>query len=129
MTKSIARKRNVRWTERSPANYQARLALDFITLLEERMASIPMNRKDLAEKLGVTQGAVSQKLNNPDNLELKTIIAYAKAVGMDVAIVPYRHNGSDTDGPVNAELFAMSWEKLGKPKSFLAWKSITNEGN
>lgn len=108
------------WTNTSVEDFQSRITFDFIAQLEDRMAALPMKQRELADKLGVTESAVSQKLNNPDNLELKTIIAYSRALGMKVAVVPYDDDDADnTNGPVNSEIFTESWIRQGKPKSFL----------
>lgn len=123
------RKRND-WTNESPENFRARIALDFIALLEDRMEALPMKKKELAEKLDVTQAAVSQKLNNPYNLELKTIVDYARTVGLKVAIVPYDDGDPDnTNGPVNGELFALAWNLVGKPLNYRDWKRIERLAN
>jgi transcriptional regulator with XRE-family HTH domain len=125
MTKT-SRKRGGHWTNASIEDYQSRITFDFIAQLEDRMESLPMKQKELADVLGVSSSAVSQKLNNPDNLELKTIIAYSQALGLKVALVSYDDNDPDNDnGPVNSEIFNICWEKMGKPSSFLALNTAT----
>ncbi len=108
------------WTNNGVENFQARITLDFVTQLEDRIEILPdMTKSKLAEKLGVTPGAVSQKLNSPDNLELKTITTYSRALGAKVAIVLYDDGDHDNNnGPVNSEIFAACWEKQGKPTDF-----------
>lgn len=120
MKRQLLRKnKGTHWTNRSVEDFQFRIAFDFIAQLENRMKIVPLNRTDLAKRLGVTPGAVSQKFNNPHNLELKTIIGYARALSLKVALVAYSDNDPDNDrGPINSEIFNVCWEKAGNPKSF-----------
>lgn len=123
MTKQAKKKRSIgHWSERSPKDLRAKIAIDFISQLEDRMESAPtpIKRKELAEKLQVTQSAVSQKLNNPDNLELNTIAVYAQALGANATVIVY----DKTANPVNPELFVLCWKEMGKPTNFLEWQNI-----
>jgi transcriptional regulator with XRE-family HTH domain len=75
----------------------------------------------LAGKLGVSEGRVSQVLNNPGNLTLKKIVEYARALGRKVSIVAYNDGDPDNrDGPVDAEIFATCWANAGKPTDHFA---------
>jgi transcriptional regulator with XRE-family HTH domain len=83
------------------------------------MEAIPITQGALARKLGVSEGAVSQMLNNPQNLTLKTIVAYARALGIKVSLVAYDDNDPLNErGPVNSEIFSICWENAGKPPDF-----------
>jgi transcriptional regulator with XRE-family HTH domain len=109
------------WTERSTENFLSRITFDFIAQLEEKMESIPLTQSELAEKLNVTEGRVSQILNNRSNLTLKNIIKYARALGMKVAVVAYEDGDPDnTRGLVNSEIFSICWEKQGKPADYFS---------
>jgi transcriptional regulator with XRE-family HTH domain len=107
------------WTERSVDDFVHRISSDFVVQLEERIEDDKLTQKDVAERLGVTGGAVSQTLNSPGNLELKTMVQYARAVGMKLAVVAYDDNDPRNEkGPIISEIFAKCWERLGKPQDF-----------
>jgi transcriptional regulator with XRE-family HTH domain len=113
------------WTARSIRDYLFRIAADFIAQLENKMDSIPISQDELADRLGVTKGRVSQWINHPGNISLAKMIEYAKAVGMKVSVVAYEDDDPENEkGPVDAEIFRMCWEQLGKPRDFWAIQSI-----
>ena len=110
---------NKHWTENSVIDYQSRITFDFLAQLEQQMDVLPLSQAELARKLGVGESAVSQILNNPANLELKTIIKYSRALGLKVAVVAYNdHDPGNERGPVNSEIFTLCWERQGKPVDF-----------
>jgi len=113
------------WTERSIKDYLFRIAADFIAQLERRMESIPVSQDELAKKLGVTKGRVSQVLNHPGNITLGKIIEYARTLSMKVSIVAYEDNDQENKrGPINPEVFRICWEKCGKPRDLWAFEEI-----
>lgn len=119
---------NKHWTEKSTENFLSRITFDFIAQLEQKMESIPLTQLELANKLNVTEGRVSQILNNPSNLTLKNIIKYARALGMKIAIVAYEDGDPDnTRGLVNSEIFSICWEKQGKPADFFSLEEPTQQ--
>lgn len=112
---------NTHWTEESPKRYAFRIAADFVRFIEETMdaAPTPIKQSDLAAALGVTEGSVSQSLNNPGNMTLQKIVAYARAVKRKVAIVGYDDGDPENvNGPVNAGVFAQCWEMCDRPRDF-----------
>jgi transcriptional regulator with XRE-family HTH domain len=102
------------WTDRSPDDFRHSIAADFLMFLERSMGD-SCTQAALAKKLGVTEGRVSQVLNNPDSLSLKNIVLYARAVGAKVALVGY-YDG-EGQAPVPAEIFAKCWERMGRPRN------------
>lgn len=105
------------WTEASLDDYKSRLTFDFLDQLSGFMEAGPINQKGLAEKLGIGESAVSQILNNPNNLTLKTIIKYARALGLKVSLLAYDDNDPDnTRGPIGADVFNECWVRQGKPR-------------
>jgi len=107
---------NAHWTSGSIEAFIHRIAFDFIAQLDKKMESLPLNQAELAKTLGVSEGAVSQVLNDCRNPNLKTIVKYARALGMKVAIVAYDDDDPENrHGPVGSEIFAACWEKSGKP--------------
>ena len=95
-----------------------------------RWKSLPISQDELAKRLGVTKGRVSQLINHPGNISLAKMIEYAKALGMKVSIVAYEDNDSENKkGPIDSEIFRICWEQLGKPRDFWAMQDIVTTKN
>lgn len=116
--------RTTHWTEANVAAFIQKVTFDFITQLEKKMESDPdLNQSVLARKLKVSEGAVSQILNNPRNLTLKTMVRYARALGMKLALVAYDDGDPDNSrGPINSDIFRLCWERAEKPRTFRAFQ-------
>src|ERR1017187_10441077 len=109
------------WTERSIEDFLYRVSFDFVQQIEELMKPSGTSQTELAKRLGVTEGRVSQVLNNPGNLTLRKVIEYARALQKKIAIVVYDDGDPDNaNGPINAEIFARCWDRSGKPSDFFA---------
>jgi transcriptional regulator with XRE-family HTH domain len=108
------------WTESNVENFLSKIRFDFITQIDKKIDALEgFTQADLAKKLNTTEGYVSQVLNNPPNLTLRSIVNFARAVGLKVAIVAYDDNDPDNNrGLVNAEIFSSCWEKQGRPIDF-----------
>lgn len=124
------------WTEKSVEDFVHRISFDFITQLAKRLESSPLSRADLANKLGVSKGRISQIMNNPGNLTLKRAVAYARALGMKVSVVAYDDNDpNNSNGPISSEIFSICWENQNQPRDFdtasrsaaLSETALTNE--
>ena len=110
---------NSHWTDDSAKAFLFRIAFDFVTQLERMMDAEGVNASELAKRLGVSKGRVSQIMNNPGNLTLKTIVDWSRALGVKVAIVAYGDGDPGNDkGPVNPQIFARCWERAGRPTDF-----------
>lgn len=59
----------------------ADLAGQVMRLLEQALDASGLEQKDLAEKLGVTQGRVSQVLNGDGNMRVAAVARYLRALG------------------------------------------------
>ncbi len=113
------------WTEKSAEDFAHRLAFDFVAQVEDRLDRLPMKQSELAHKLGVSEGAVSKLLNNPQNLTIRTIANYARALGMKASIVAYDDGDTaNLNGPINPGVFSACWEKFGKPRDLLAFQEL-----
>jgi transcriptional regulator with XRE-family HTH domain len=109
------------WTEKSTDDFIYRIAADFIRQIETAMESAGVNQAELAKRLKVSEGRVSQVLNNPGNLTLKKIVEYVRALGRKVAIVEYNDaDPKNLNGPINSEIFAKCWIMAGMPGDFFA---------
>ena len=104
-----------------------RITSDFIGQVAQRLEGSKMSQAELASKLGVTESEVSQVLNlNRVNLTFKTMVRYAHAAGMKVAVVAYDDgDANNQNGPVGSEIFSLSWEKLGRPRDIWSVNEAT----
>jgi transcriptional regulator with XRE-family HTH domain len=104
------------WTQRSTADFVYNISSNFVAQLETRMEDMPMSKTELAERIGKTNGRVSQVFNDPGNLSLRVIVEYARALGMKVGIIAYDDGDpGNNNGPINPDVFVASWEKVGRP--------------
>ena len=116
--------KNQHYTASSTEDYVNRLSFDFITQLAKRMDALGLNQTTLGRKLKLTSGRVSQIFNNPGNLTLNKMTEYARAVGMKISVVAYDDGDPNNErGPVTSEIFALCWEKYGKPHDFEPFNS------
>ena len=112
------------WTAEGANAFAHKLAFDFIAQIENRLQELELSQNELARKLGVSEGAVSQMLNNPQNLTLKTIAKYACALGIKTAIVAYDDGDpSNERGLINSGIFGTCWERAGKPRDIWSLKA------
>ena len=76
------------WLLDEPLNAEERSwdhAMDISASVHHRMAELGMNGKELAVRLGVTPGRVSQILKGDENLTLKTLARLEEAQGFDLS--------------------------------------------
>lgn len=66
---------------RSRGYWMAQIQLDLFKHVEEYMVKNNLNRSQLAEKLGVTKGYISQVLNGEFNHRIATFVDLALAIG------------------------------------------------
>lgn len=106
------------YTNESDDAFVNRITFDFIAQVANRLETSQTKQNELAEKLNLSEGAVSQVLNlGRMNLTLKTMVRYARALGMKVAVVAYDdHDPHNENGPIGSEIFGLAWEKIGKPR-------------
>ena len=64
----------------------ADLAGQVMRLLEQALAASGLEQKDLAEKLGVTQGRVSQVFHGDGNMKIAAVARYLRALGYETSI-------------------------------------------
>ena len=81
----------------------ARLALSVTAVLDEAMQRSGLPQRELAERLGLTEGAVSQVLNGDGNLRIATVGRYLRAAGFQCQLALERVSESvlspDVDEP------------------------------
>ena len=110
---------NTHWTARSTEDFVYRISSDFALQIEDKMDRDGISQSHLARSLGVTDGRVSQVLNNPGNLTLKKMVEYATSLGMKVSIVAYEDGDPENHrGPIHAQIFNACWMRAGRPNNF-----------
>lgn len=110
---------NTHWTTSSEEDFLYRIAFDFIHQLEMAMDRFAITQADLANRIGVSEGRVSQVFNNPWNLTLKNMVRYGKAIGHKVSIVAYDDGDrKNANGPIPSEIFTRCWERCGRPTDY-----------
>jgi transcriptional regulator with XRE-family HTH domain len=108
------------WTTASSADYRHAIAANFVSQIENWLDKFKWSQATFAQKLGVTEGRVSQILSNPGNITLNSIVQWSQVVQLSVSIVAYDDNVLEgSRGPINPEVFRRCWEILGKPDSLM----------
>ncbi len=72
---------------RSKGYWIARIQMDLFQQVDEYMRQNNLNRTQLAEKLGVTKGYISQVLNGEFNHRIATLVDLSLAIGKAPRIV------------------------------------------
>lgn len=109
------------WTESSLHDFIYRIGSDFISQIEVKLEEGSLTQKSLALKLKVSEGAVSQVLKSPGNLQLDTMVKYARACGMKVSVLLYDDGDKVNErGPIHPDIFRVCWEISGRPSDFFA---------
>lgn len=109
------------WTDRSAQDFLYRIGSDFVSQIEKAMEKNGVNQAELAKKVGVSEGRISQLLNNPGNFTLRSVVQVARALGNKVSIIAYDDGDpGNRNGPVNALIFELCWERAGRPTDFFA---------
>jgi transcriptional regulator with XRE-family HTH domain len=108
------------WTAESDDAFAHKLAFDFIAQIENQLELQEISRTSFAHRLGVTPGSVSQVLNNPQNLTIKTIAKYCQGLGQKAALIVYqtRKDSENNEGPISPEVFKTCWQRWGEPQDF-----------
>lgn len=114
------------WTEHSVEKFRYRITSDFVDQLIKRMETEKVSRTQLAKKLGLSVGRVSQILNGEaNNFSIEKIIQYARALNMKVSLIAYDdHDPDNTRGPIDSEIFATCWQRQGSPVDYFELNSI-----
>lgn len=132
----------------------ARLRQDVLEALYEALETADLSRAELAKRLGVRKGAVSQVLNGDGNLRMKTLAEYLSAMGfqarMHVEVFDFgeksghqekqsglkahisKRSGQDSENTQHNQLAGFDWQESSSPsksKTFIAsFNSETESG-
>jgi transcriptional regulator with XRE-family HTH domain len=114
------------WTHGSTADFAYNLSLDFFTQLQDRLERSPLEQKELARRLGVTPGRISQIFNDPqENPKIESLVKYARSLGMKVSIVAYDDGDPDNyKGPIFSGVFNECWRRANCPHDMSALGSL-----
>jgi transcriptional regulator with XRE-family HTH domain len=124
---SLRTKKETNWTADSADAFAHKLAFDFVTQVSERINSSGITQTELANRLGISEGAVSQFLNTPNNLTLKTIAKYSQALGMKAAIIAYDDGDRENvNGLISSTVFRQCWIAAGAPTDLWAWQGVVH---
>ncbi len=100
-------------------SFRYQITFDFVTSLSHRMKLKNITQKKLAQKLGVTEGRISQVINNPGNFTLQSMVEWAHAVEMKPSVILYDDKDPNYQKPpVYADAFVQLWDIHGKPHNF-----------
>jgi transcriptional regulator with XRE-family HTH domain len=66
----------------------ADLATSAVALVERALNLTGVQQKELARRLGITEGAVSQTLSGDGNMRLSTLAKYLRALGYKIQLTP-----------------------------------------
>lgn len=114
------------WTAKSTDAFVFRISSDFVAQLHVKLEAKGISQSQLAKRIGVTIGRVSQVLNDPGNLTLKGTVKFARALGMKVAVIAYDDGDPmNNKGPVSSEIFHACWSNAGAPRDFF---ELANSG-
>src|ERR1043165_4815661 len=112
------------WTAENTKNFTHRIASDFIAQVETKMETGEISHAELAKRLRLTPGRISQLLNAV-TMNLGSAVKLTRALGMKVALVAYDDGDHDNNnGPVNSEIFYVSWKHIGAPQNFFELRDI-----
>ena len=105
------------WTNDDPDAFLYRIGSDFVSQLRHYMKAEGVSSDELARRLDVTKGRVSQVMNDPVNLTTRTALQFALALGKKVSLVAYDDGDPANErGPVNSAIFEAIWLKFGPKK-------------
>ncbi len=112
------------WTERNIEDFLYSIASDFIEQLQSKMKVIGMTQSSLAKATKLSKGRISQVFKDPGNLELETMIKFARALSMKVSVLAYEDvdDPQNERGPINAEVFRLCWNHLKRPADMWSFK-------
>lgn len=112
------------WTAGKQVRLVLWIASDFIAQLETQIEQMPgFTHGDLAKRLNVSLGRVSQMMNSPGNFTLKNGCSYAGAVGLNVAMVTYP--ADCRNAPISGDVFRACWEVAGRPTNMFDVRDAT----
>jgi transcriptional regulator with XRE-family HTH domain len=107
---------NRHWTYESLADFRFSVASDFVAQIQNELEVKCLSQSQLAEKIGVSEGRISQIFNNPGNLTLNTMVQCARSLELKLTVLAYDDGDKDyLRGPISSEVFRTCWEAVGKP--------------
>ena len=97
-----------------------KLSHQFTSQIKIAMDQGGLKYKDIAERMGLTPGRVSQIMHDPGNITLSTMIKLGNAVGLKTSVLLYDYNYDNLDDDhIIPSVFRACWRRLGSPKNML----------
>ena len=94
------------WTSDSIEDYLYSVSFGFVAQLQNALHRDALTHKDLSERLGVSESRVSQLLNNPGNLTLRSMVRMSRSLGRKMGVLFYDDaDRENAQGPVDPEIF------------------------
>lgn len=110
---------NIHWTANSNVDFRYSVAADYVDQILEQLDRREMSQSDLAKRVGVSDGRVSQLVNSPGNLTLKTMVDWARAVDLKLAVVLYDdEDQNNLRGPILSDVFRDCWRMCDSPHNW-----------
>jgi hypothetical protein len=113
------------WGNRGNDDFLYQIAFDFVAQIQDIMDAEGVGRAELAALVDLSKGRVSQVLNDPGNLTLKSVVQFTRALKRKVAIVAYDdRDPSNANGPIPPEVFVTTWTLAGRPTDMFSVNAL-----
>jgi len=94
------------------------ITFNAITQIQAIFETSGLKQAELAEKLGITEGRVSQILNADTGMTLKQMVRLVRTMGLKACVLFYNDGDArDKYGPLHPSIFESCWKECGEPKS------------
>ena len=106
------------WTNESIDDFVSCVVLDFLEDIINRMEDCNISKKELAEKMEVSEDFISDILNNPDKLTIKLMVKLTRALNIKITFMIYDDDDVENEiGPIFPRVIRKCWEIMNKPKN------------
>jgi len=86
---------------------------DLVSQINRHVEASVHTRSQISEFMEVTKARVSQILNSPGNMTIRTMVRVVRVLGLKVTVLVYED--TSIEGPLDPAVFLACWEKCGKP--------------
>jgi len=121
---------NTHWTNKSFLDFVYGVGAGVVDQLQQALDRRRLTHADFARMVARSPGRVSQVMNNPGNLTLKTVGEWSRALGLGFSIVLYDDRGADLEnGPIHPDIFRTCWESASRPRNQFELENIAHQLN
>lgn len=107
----------MKWAPEDIDSFVKLVAHDLVSQVNQRMNDAGLSRRKAADYMDVTRARVTQMLNNPGNMTIRSMVRLVRVLGLKVSIVIYEDEDI-SDGPIDPVVFLTCWERCGKPRDW-----------